>query len=130
RARSTLGWAYLKLGMPDRGLAELEHAVRLADENPMYLAQLGEAYGLAGRTEQAREVLRKLEELSRERYVSPYHLAYVYTGLGELETALDRLEEAVAERTGAVFGVKGSFLFTALRPHPRFTALLKKMNLA
>ncbi|MFL5495016.1 MAG: protein kinase domain-containing protein, partial [Gemmatimonadales bacterium] len=52
RARSTLGWAYLRLGMPDRGLAELEHAVRLAHDNTMFLAQLGEAYGLAGKTEQ------------------------------------------------------------------------------
>jgi len=33
--------------------------------------RLGEAYGLTGRTEKAREVLRGLEELSRERYVSP-----------------------------------------------------------
>jgi len=29
-----------------------------------------------------------------------------------------------------VYGVKASFLFTALRGHPRFTALLPKMNLA
>ena len=28
RVRSTLGWAYLKSGMPDQGLAELEHAAR------------------------------------------------------------------------------------------------------
>jgi hypothetical protein len=29
-----------------------------------------------------------------------------------------------------VFGIKGSFLFTSLRGHPRFQALLRKMNLA
>ena len=28
-----------------------------------------------------------------------------------------------------MYGVKGSFLFTPLRPHPRFQALLAKMNL-
>jgi hypothetical protein len=31
---------------------------------------------------------------------------------------------------GAVFGIKGSFLFTSLRGHPRFIALLEKMKLA
>jgi hypothetical protein len=28
-----------------------------------------------------------------------------------------------------VYGLKGSFLFTSLRDHPRFRALLSKMNL-
>jgi serine/threonine protein kinase/tetratricopeptide (TPR) repeat protein len=129
RARSTLGWAYLMSGMPDQGVAELEHAVRVVPGNTLYLAQLGEAYGLSGRTEQAREVLRRLEDMSRERYVSPYHMAYVYTGLGEHDAAIGCLERAYEERGGSVYGVKGSFLFTSLRPHPRFRALLAKMNL-
>jgi TolB-like protein/Tfp pilus assembly protein PilF len=130
RVRSTLGWAYLKSGMPDQGLAELEHAVRAAPGHTLYLAQLGEAYGLTGRTEQAREILRRLEDMSRERYVSPYHMAYVYTGLGEHDAAIGCLERAYEERGGSVYGVKGSFLFTSLRPHPRFQALLARMNLS
>jgi eukaryotic-like serine/threonine-protein kinase len=129
RGRSTLGWAYLKLGRPDEGLAELEQSVRLGPGNTLYLAQLGEGYGLTGRTEQAREVLRELQELARERYVSPYHVAYVYTGLGEREKALDLLERAYEERAGSLYGIKGSFLFPTLRSHPRFEALLRKMNL-
>jgi hypothetical protein len=56
-------------------------------------------------------------------------MAYIYTGLGEQERALDFLERAYEERAGALFGVKGSFLFTPLREHPRFKALLRKMNL-
>lgn len=130
RGRSTLGWAYIKNGRVDEGLAELERAVALVPGNALYLAQLGEAYGLAGKVTKAREVLRRLDELSRQRYVSPYHLAYVYTGLGEQDRAMDLLERAYAERAGSVYGVKGSFLFTTLRSHPRFKALLRKMNLA
>jgi TolB-like protein/Tfp pilus assembly protein PilF len=129
RARSTLGWAYMKLGKPDLGLAELEQAVRLAPGHPLYLAQLGEAYGLAGKTGQAREVLRQLEEISRERYVSPYHLAYVYTGLGEHDAAIECLERTYEEQVGMVYGIKGSFLFATLKEHPRFQALLARMNL-
>jgi hypothetical protein len=73
---------------------------------------------------------RRMEILSRQRYVSPYHIAYVYTGLGEHDTALDWLERAYEERAGAVYGMKGSFLFEPLRAHARFKALLRKMNLA
>ncbi|HEX3235916.1 MAG TPA: tetratricopeptide repeat protein, partial [Gemmatimonadales bacterium] len=125
----TLGWTYLLKGMPDEGLAAMRKAVSLSPENTLYLAQLGQAYAQVGRTGEAREVLRQLEELSRRRYVSPYHMAYVHTGLGEQERALDWLERAYEERAGGIWGVKGSFLFRNLRAHPRFQALLRKMNL-
>jgi len=130
RALATLGWARLKLGETAAGLAELERAVSVAPGNTQWLAQLGQAYALSGRTDRAREVLRQLEERARTSYVSPYLLAFVYTGLGEHERALDLLEQALADRTGAVYGIKGSFLFAPLRGHPRFQALLKRVNLA
>jgi eukaryotic-like serine/threonine-protein kinase len=129
RGRSTLGWAYLKSGMMAQGLAALEQAAALAPENVMFRAQLGQAYAMAGKTAEAREMLRELEQLSQERFVSPYHMAYVYTGLGEADRAMDLLERAFEERAGSVYGIKGSFLFTSLHSHPRFQALLQKMNL-
>ena len=125
-----MGWAYLKSGMPDQGLAELERAVAIAPDVTMYRAQLGQAYAMAGKTADAREMLRQLEQLSQKRYVSPYHMAYVYTGLGESDRAMDLLEQAFEERAGSVYGIKGSFLFTTLHSHPRFQALLRQMNLA
>ena len=127
---ATLGWAYLKKGMYQKGLAELEQAVALSPGNTLFLAQLGQACALAGQVERARDVLGQLEEQARRRYVSPYHLAYLYTGLGERELALDALERAYEQRAGGVYGIKGSFLFVPLRSHPRFTGLLRKMNLA
>jgi len=129
RALATLGWALFKRGMTDEGLANLERAVALTPGNTQWLAQLGQAYGLAGRVDRARHVLRQLEERAREGYVSPYHVAYVYTGLGERDRALDELERAFAQRAGAVYGIKGAFLFEPLRGHPRFDALLERMNL-
>jgi len=129
RARATLAWAYLMKGLRDEGLVEMEKAVAVSAGDTGWLAQLGQAYGMVGKVGQAQVVLQQLEEASRQRYVSPYHFAYVYTGLGEQETAIDWLERAYAERAGAVYGMKGSFLFATLRSHPRFTALLKKMNL-
>ena len=84
---------------------------------------------MAGQEARAREILAELDRLARERYVMPYHLAYVHTGLGEHERAIDLLEAAEEERGGGVYGIKGSFLFTPLRGHPRFRALLRRMNL-
>jgi len=111
-------------------LAELERAVSVSRENTLWLGQLGEAYGMAGQVAQAREILRELEERAQGAYVSPYHFAYVYTGLGDADRAMDWLERAVAERTGPAYGIKGSFLLAPSHAHPRFPALLREMKLA
>ena len=130
RAHATLGWAYLKKGIVKQGVAELEIAVSLSPGDTLWLAQLGQAYGMVGDVARARNVLHQLEELSGQRFVSPYHIAFVYTGLGEQDSAMDWLERAYEDRSGPVYSVKGSFLFTTLHAHPRFIALLRKMNLA
>jgi len=130
RGHATLGWAYCKLGRIDEGLAALERAVELSPGDSLWLAQLAEAYGLAGKAERAREILRDLEGQASTRYVAPNHLAYVYTGLGEYDRAMDYLEEASEKHAGAVYGIRGSFLFAPLRSHPRFVALLRRMHLA
>ena len=129
RGVATLGWAYLKNDMPAEGIAALERAVALSPGNTGWLGQLGEAYALAGRPRDARRILDRLNLLSRDEYVSPYHIAYIHTGLGELEAAIDWLDRAFKEQSGAVYAVKSSFLFAPLRGHPRFLALLRKMNL-
>jgi tetratricopeptide (TPR) repeat protein len=129
-AHSTLGWAHLKKGQSVEGLRELEQAVSLSPGNTLFLAQLGQAYAMTGETARARDVLTRLQAMAEERYVPPYHFAYIHTGLGEHDKAIDLLEVAVEERAGGAYGIKGSFLFTALRAHPRFLALLRTINLA
>jgi TolB-like protein/Tfp pilus assembly protein PilF len=130
RARATLGWAYFLSGRKAEGLAELERAVSISPGSTLWLGQLGEAYAMAGNTAKARAILGELEERARNTFVSPYHFAYLYTGLGDAEQAVDWLERAVAERSGPTYGIKGSFLFAPLHAHPRFHALLRQMKLA
>jgi tetratricopeptide (TPR) repeat protein len=130
RPRFTLGWAYLGAGRVAEGLAEMEHAIDMAAPTNIWLAQLGEAYGLNGKRDKAEAILDQLLERARTSYVSPYHFAYVYTGLGRYDEAMDYLERASEQRAGSIYGIKGSFLFKPLRTHPRFVALLRRMNLA
>jgi hypothetical protein len=85
---------------------------------------------MAGKPDRARAILDELHDRARNGAVSPYHFAYVHTGLGEADAAMDWLEKAFEDRTGAIYGIKGSFLFRSLHGHPRFQALLAKMNLA
>ena len=42
---------------------------------------------------------------------------------------MDLLERAFEQRAGAIYGIKGSFLFAPLRQNPRFQVLLARLNL-
>ncbi len=130
RGYAVLGWARIMKGLTDEGVTDLEKAVAITPGDTMFLAQLGQAYAMVGRTDRAREILGQLQALAEARWVSPYHMAYVFTGLGENERALDCLEQAFELRAGAIHGIRCSFLFRTLHGHPRFTALLRRMNLA
>ncbi len=129
RLHTVFGWACMALGRTAEGLAALERAVELSPDITLFRAQLGQALGMAGHEARARAILAELEVLAERQYVPTYHLAHVHVGLGEREAALDCLERAFEERSGAIYGIKGSFLFASLRDHPRFQALLRRMNL-
>ena len=130
RCHSTLGWALIGLGRNAEGVAALERAAELSPGSTLFLAQLGQAYAMAGEAGKAREILARLHDHAGREFVSPYHFAYVHAGLGEADEAIACLERAFERRSGAIYGIKGSFLFKSLRDHPRFVALLRKINLA
>ena len=56
--------------------------------------------------------------------------ARFYSLFGEKQKALDNLEEAYRQRVFMLPFVKADPAFDNLRAEPRFTELLKKMNLA
>lgn len=129
RCHSILGWALIFRGKKAAGIASLEQAVATSPGTTMFLSQLGQACALTGDVKRARLILQQLHDWSEREFVSPYHFAYVHAGLGEADTAIDYLERAFEQRSGAIYGIKGSFLFHNLRTHPRFVALLRRMNL-
>jgi tetratricopeptide (TPR) repeat protein len=58
---------------------------------------LGYAHAASGDAPRARAVLQELQELAKQRYVSPVVLAVVHVGLGEMEEALMLLEQGYRE---------------------------------
>ncbi|HYL86046.1 MAG TPA: winged helix-turn-helix domain-containing protein [Candidatus Angelobacter sp.] len=130
RCHSVLGWALIFSGEGAAGIASLERAVALSPGATLFLSQLGQACALAGDVKRARQILDEMHDRSTREFISPYHFAYVYAGLGEADAAIDCLERAFERRSGAIYGIKGSFLFRNLRDHPRFQSLLRRMNLS
>ena len=85
---------------------------------------LGWAYALSGNRGEARRLLAKLGESKRS-----YGTAMIHLGLGEKEKALDGLEQTVADHTIFATTLKMDPSFDALRPEPRFQALLRRIGL-
>jgi tetratricopeptide (TPR) repeat protein len=69
-AHNALGRVLVELGEIPRGVAELEEAARLAPESPEMFFALAQAYGRAGRKEdaaQAKATFQRLEEARRSK---------------------------------------------------------------
>jgi hypothetical protein len=71
----------------------------------------------------------RLRGLSTHRYVASYHIALIYTGLGEKDQAFQWLEKAYQERSDLLVYLKVEPMFDRLRSDPRFTNLLHRMGL-
>ena len=122
-----LGEVYLSKGLHDEALSALNKARELSDDN-LTLAALGRAYAVTGKTREAREILDELLERSEHRPVSSDHFAMIYVGLGDKDSAVDSLEKAYYEKAPHLTRLKWEQVWDPLRSHPRFQALLKKMN--
>jgi TolB-like protein/Tfp pilus assembly protein PilF len=127
-ARRYLGLAYEQKGMYQKAIAEFQKGVQLSG-SPLMLALLGHAYAAAGRTAEAQQVLTELRDLQDRRYVSPYTVAAIYTGLGDKDQAFKWLEKAFEERDVWLMNLKVDPVFSRLRSDKRFPDLLTRAGL-
>jgi len=123
-----LGWAYEEMGMFERAIPEFEKAVELTGGTMGTLAGLGHAYGLAGRQEEALEIIRKLQDKSQQSYVVAYDVALVFAGLRDKDQALAWLEEACTARFGWLIWINVEPKWDFLRNEPRFQSLLRRIG--
>ncbi len=126
-AHSILGWCLIAKGYKTEATTEFQKATTL-DDLPWYVSSVGYAYAVSGDRAKAEQVLRELDELAKQRYVSPANRAAVYLGLGEDEKALDWLEKAYEDRDPIFWWINGDQLYDSVRNEPRFEALVQKVD--
>jgi tetratricopeptide (TPR) repeat protein len=112
----------------------IEIAQRLVQRSPYFdLATAVHAYTLAcaGRAEEARAILERLEWLSRERFVLRSFNPAVHVALGNLNAALSDLREANETRCPWFFQMLADPRLKPLHGHPEFITMqtiLSKME--
>lgn len=109
--------------------AALERAAQSAGDNPHGVAMLARVYGRIGRRDESLALLHHLEELAKQRYVSPYDLGIVLLALGDEDGALVQLNEAYRQRSSGLIFLREA-RFKGLQRAPEFHSLVEKMRFA
>jgi eukaryotic-like serine/threonine-protein kinase len=128
-AHYDLGLTYLEQGKVDAAIEEIQVGMKLSGSRPVLLAVLGNAFARANRTDDAKGMLSKLEEIATTRHVAALNRVYVHLGLSEFDEAFKWLERAYLERAGLLVHIKVEPLFAPLRSDPRYADLLRRMGL-
>ena len=95
----------------------------------LVLGGLGYAYAISSDKNQARAVLRSLENQASTQYVDPYAFAVVYAGLGDKDKGFMWLERANEDRDCWIAFLNAEPMLDSLRSDPRFSSLSRRLGL-
>jgi tetratricopeptide (TPR) repeat protein len=120
-ASSMLAWAYLEKEMHEEAITIFQ--------NIDLKSNLGYAYARAGEKEKARRILEDFKKRWEHGENVTTDLTLMHIALGEKDLAMDWLEKSFEIRDPYILSVKINPRYDSLRTHPRYIALLKRMNL-
>lgn len=128
-ARRYLGQALAQKGKYKQAIDEFEKAVAGSNGSPLMRAELAYTVGLAGKKDEARQVLEELKQIAAERYITAYYMALVSSGFGDRDETFNLLERAFQDRAFQMPFLKVDPRFDWLHNDPRFASLLERIGL-
>jgi tetratricopeptide (TPR) repeat protein len=128
-AHWAIGNVYVHKGMYAEAVSEYQKAIPLSGDSPDEPAMLAYAYALSGKKQEARQIIDELEARSKRNHIAPTIIAVIYGGLGENDRAFEWLGKAYEEHDFLLVFLKVEPMFDPLRADPRFTELLRRVNL-
>lgn len=123
------GVAYAEQGRLETAVGNLERAAQL-DSSLTILALQAHVLAVAGRTEQARTLLRRVEEAAKHQYFCPYEIATVYVSLGDNDTAYDLFRKGTDEHADCMPWLAVEPWIDSFRSDPRYRRLLRDIGLS
>ena len=93
-----------------------------------YLAGVAHAWAASGNRRQAEAALAKLNEFSKQNYVSPLAFAEYYAALGDRDRAFEWLERGYRQRAPGLIELEVSYVWDNLRTDPRFHSLERRVG--
>lgn len=123
-----LGNAYIQKGNWDEAISEFELIYRRDSEAYLALGFLGYCHAMAGRRAEAESLRNILRDVSKRKYVSPYGLIIICVALGQIDQAMELLEQLYVERNDWLVWLKVSPKLKLLHSDPRFRDLLRRIG--
>jgi eukaryotic-like serine/threonine-protein kinase len=123
-----LGGAWQALGRMDDAIAAYRQAVDLTSGR-LCTGYLGLALATVGRTDDAEKLLRGLEVMGGDAYISPLDRALILAGLSQWDATFDALALAAEERVSDMARFRLLPWPEAMRQDPRFGAMEIRLGL-
>ena len=127
-AHAKLGGVYFYRGQYDRARTEMEREMSIAGRIPLYVAQLAMIEAAAGHAAVAHDLLAEIHAKESPARLPLFYIAAVHAQMGELDSAMIRLDEAYSTHASDLDGLALDPAFDPLHRDPRFTALLRKLG--
>lgn len=127
-AHYILVFSLVQKGLFADALADIEKW-RGPDEAPWSLMMQAYVAGRSGQQAQARDTLKRLEQLHRRRPMDPAPVLLAHVGLGNKEAAFAWLEKAYSQHSTALPSLKVNPIYDQLRDDRRFHELMRRIGL-
>jgi TolB-like protein/Flp pilus assembly protein TadD len=124
-----MGRCYMRLGKPDKAIAQLKAASPTPGEIPLVDAALGLAYAVTGQQEETKKVAEAFRTTFSQRYIPSTYFGMLYAGMGDKVRAQAWLEKALAERSDGLTWLGVEPMLDEMRSDPKFQELLRKIGL-
>ncbi|HEY0048425.1 MAG TPA: protein kinase, partial [Pyrinomonadaceae bacterium] len=123
------GWSSPFLGQTEKGIEAARRAVESTNRVSIYLTTLGYDLAIGDRREEARKILREMDEREkRGEYFPQIYFAVIHAGLGETDAAFARLDKSAAERDHWMTTLLFDPRLDSLRADSRFADYVKKIR--
>ena len=122
------GVAYAEQGRFHEAVEKVQRAAQL-DDSLTILALQAHVLAVAGRKEEARAVIRRVEEAAKHRYFCPYEIGTVYVSLGDRDTAYDLFRKGTDERADCMPWLGVEPWIDTFRSDPRYPGLVRDIGL-
>ncbi len=135
-AHMTLGFALLADSRNEEAIEEVQKGLEVSGGDPAMKAEYATALGLAGRREDAKNVLRELLDHTKVQWVSSIKIAQILFTVGRTDEAFDYLDKSIEEKStflahgGVLTDLRVLPWYHQTREDPRWDAFLRRAGVA